>query len=205
MYIYAVKSGHWQHHSTAPIWLRVLSYLTAAAVLFFLFHTLMLFVYSTEIDNGDFYIAAWTQEIYFNVWVAAPLFLALCGRSFGTERIGKMLLIFTVLFGIFYLVNIGNTYEWLDIAHLQYPMSALLLCILITWSIIAARRKKTVLDGLKFVWLFGFIYAFIVPRFVPSGHQAGNFLLASMFIFPFMMTLGFVQFFRKPKNTEHAA
>lgn len=164
-----------------------------------------MFIYSKQIDAGTFYVAPWTQELYFNVWVAAPLFLALTGKSFAAGRTGKTVLAFTVLFGILYIVNIGNTYEWLDIAHLQYPMSILLLGILITWSLIVARRKNTILDALKFLWLFGFIYAYVVPRFVPGGHEAGNFLLGSMFVFPFMMTLGLVLFYRKPKPTEHAA
>ena len=82
---------------------------------------------------------------------------------------------------------------------------ALLLGILITWIVIVVARKKAIPDGLKFLWLLGFIYAYVVPRFVPGGHEAGNFLLGSMFVFPFMMALGLVQFYQQPKPTEHAA
>jgi hypothetical protein len=192
-----MNSGNWQHSSTAPFFVKLLAYVSLIALGFFLVHTLVMF-------NGSFNAAVWTQELYFNIWVALPLFLFITGKSVLQKPQGKILIVLALLFGICYLLNVGNTYEWVDIRHLQYPMSILLLGILITWITAVLKRKKTMLDGLKFLWLFGFIYSYIVPRFVPSGHEAGNFLLGSMFVFPFMMALGFVQFFRKPKPAEYA-
>jgi len=195
-----MNTANWQHNSTAPLWMKILSVIIALAVLFFVVHTAILFSWG---DDQSFYIAPWTQEIYFNIWVAAPLFFFLTGHSI-RSKLSKLLIVFLTLFGVCYLLNIGNNYEWVDIPHLQFPMSAALLGILITWTITVFRRKKTVFDVLKFLWLFGFVYSFIVPKFVPGGHEAGNFLLASMFIFPFMMTVGLVQFYRKPKPTINA-
>lgn len=162
-----------------------------------------MFAYDEEINNGKFSVATWTQELYFNIWVALPLFLFICGKSLQDNKLNKLLLVFTGLFGVCYLLNIGNAYEWVDIPHLQFPMSIALLGILTTWLLAVRKRKKSVLDLLKLLWLFGLIYSFVVPRFVPSGHEAGNFLLGSMFVFPFMMTLGFVQFFYSPKASQH--
>lgn len=203
-YIYGMNSERWKHNSTAPVWIKSLVWFSMLATLFFIVHTSVLFIFSEEIGKGTFYIAAWTQEIYFNIWVAVPLMLFLVGKSLNGTTASKVLVWFTGLFGACYLLNIGNTYEWVDIPHLQFPMSAFLLGILITWITIVIKRKKTVLDGLKFIWLLGFAYSFIVPRFVSGGHEAGNFLLASMFVFPFMMLVGSVQFFRKPKTITHA-
>lgn len=203
-YICPVNTANWQHHSTAPIFIRLLSYVSVIALGFFLFHTTIMFVYDAEINSGKFEVATWTQELYFNIWVALPLFLLVCGQSLQNKKLNKLLLVFTGLFAVCYLLNIGNAYEWVDIAHLQFPMSIALLGIFTIWIIAVLKRKKTILDILKLLWLFGLIYSFVVPRFVPSGHEAGNFLLGSMLVFPFMMTIGFIHFFRKPKTADHA-
>jgi hypothetical protein len=202
-YIYPMNTANWQKNFTAPIGIKILAVIAALATAFFVFHTAMMFAYDEEITRGTFYIAAWTQEIYFNIWVAAPVVLFLIGKSMQSKQ-SKLLIVFTALFAVCYLLNIGNTYEWIDIPHLQFPMSAALLGILITWIITVIKRKKTVLDALKFLWLFGFVYSFIVPRFVPGGHEAGNFLLGSMFVFPFMMTLGLLQFYRRFNTSPDA-
>lgn len=162
-----------------------------------------MFAYDSEINNETFTVATWVQELYFNIWVVLPICLLVTGKSLQNNKLNKLLLAFSALFAICYLLNIGNTYEWVDIPHLQFPTSVALLGILVTWIIIVSQRKKSILDALKFLWLFGMIYSFIVPRFVPGGHEAGNFLLGSMLVFPFMMILGFIQFFQKPKIPIH--
>lgn len=199
-----MNSGNWQHHSSAPLWVKLFSYISVAALLFFVLHTAILFIYAGEIDGGKFNVETWTQELYLNIWAVLPVFLFVTGKSLQQKPEGRTLLICAALFAALYLLNFGNTYEWLDIPHLQYPMTLLLLIILGVWIAAVAKRKKTISDALKFIWLFGFVYSFAVPRFVPSGHEAGNFMLASMFIFPFMMAVGFVHFFRKPKTIAHA-
>jgi hypothetical protein len=203
VYIYSVNTGAWQHHSSAPLAVKLLVYISFTALLFFLFHAAMMFTHDEEINNGTYSVATWVQELYFNIWVTLPAVLLVTGKSLQDKKRSKLLLAFCALFAVCHLLNIGNTYEWVDIRHLQYPSSIALLGILITWIIIVSKRRKTILDALKLLWLFGMIYSFIVPRFVPGGHEAGNFLVGSMLVFPFMMAVGFVNFFRKPNTVGH--
>lgn len=190
----------WDKFHTAPILIKILSVLSAIGTLFFLFHTIAQFIYEKEINAGTFYIAPWTQELYLNLWVALPLFFVITGTAVRNNRIKKPLIAFVILFGVCYLLNFGNTYDWVDIPHLQYPQSVALIGINVTWIMHIAKKKKSVLDILKFIWLFGLTYAFVIPRFIRSGHESGNFFLVSMFVFPAMMILGLFYFFKKQKQ-----
>lgn len=191
-----------RHFSTAPLIIKILSLFTAAGTLFFVFHTIIQFIFEKEIESGTYYIATWTQELYLNLWMALPLFLALIGTTIHDRRVNKWLIAFVIVFGICHLLNIGNTQDWVDIPHLQFPQSIALIGINIVWIIHITKKKKSALDILKFIWLFGLTYSFVVPRFIPGStmHQAGNFFLASMFVFPLMMILGLVLFIKKPKQ-----
>lgn len=196
-----MTANSWRHFSTAPLIIKFLSFITAVGTLFFIFHTAVQFIYEKEIDSGTYYIATWTQELYLNLWMALPLFLAIIGTTIHDKRVNKWLIVFVCIFGIGHLLNIGNAQEWVDIPHLQYPQSIALIGILTVWIIHITKKKKSIPDILKFIWLFGLTYSFVIPRFVPSGHEAGNFFLASMFVFPIMMIYGLVLFFKKPKHS----
>src|SRR3989338_6176201 len=164
----------WGHFHTAPLAIKALSVLCVFGTLFFIFHTIAQFIYEKEIAAGTFYIAPWTQELYLNLWVALPVFLVLTGTAIRNPRVKKPIVVFVLLFGVCYVLNIGNVYEWVDIPHLQYPQSVALIGMLVCWIINITKKKKSALDILKFICLFGLSYAFIVPRFVRSGHELGN-------------------------------
>lgn len=187
----------WGNYKHSPTSIKILGWLCIPAVLFFIAHTIIQFVYA-----DDIIFSPWIGELYTMIWLATPLFLYLTGSMIGNKKMRITTNVFLVLYGSCFLLNLGNAYEWVDIPHLQYPMSIALLGILTLWIIHVIRREKNILDLFKFIWLFGLTYSFIVPKFVPHKHEAGNFYFASIFIFPVMMIIGLYYFFAN-KNHSH--
>ena len=239
--------------------ISILAWICIPLVLFFIGQTLVQLAFSDDIA-----FEAWIGETYFIVWQSAPLFLYLTGTMISDKKLRITANIFLVLYGVYYILNLGNTYEYVDIPHLQYPASialtgltvtwlihlrrngsfkfggatsklfntvlglyilsvlilfamgyklfnipnmhwlmyATLIGWLIIWAVHLVKTKKGVLDVLKFIWLFGLAYSFIIPRFVPQKHESGNYYLASLFVFPVMMTIGLYKFFAN-KNQTH--
>jgi hypothetical protein len=187
----------WGNYRTAPLLIKLFGWLCIPATLFFVVHTIIQFIYSDTIIY-----AVWIDELYHVLWNALPVFLYLSGSMIADKKLRITTNVFIVLYGSFSLLNFGNAYEWVDIPHLQYPQTIALIGLLTTWLIHLFRRKKHILDLFKFIWLFGLTYVFAVPRFVQSGHEAGNFYFASLFAFPVMMGIGLYLFFFN-KNHAH--
>lgn len=192
----------WRNYRTAPLSIKLLAWLCIPATLFFIFHTFVQFAYETEINEGRLAIDTWVYELYHFIWWALPFFLFITGTMIAHKKLRILAAISGILFASCYFMNLGNAYEYVDIPHLQYPQSIALLGLFTTWMIHLLRRKKHFSDIFKFIWLFGLCYSFIVPRFVRSGHESGNFYLASLFVFPVMMTIGLIYFSNKNQTHE---
>lgn len=193
-YICRMNSATWQHNSTAPLWIKILSWLTIATTAFFTFHLVILFGFGDQLSP-----ATWITEIYFYVACFFPGFLVLTGSLNRKKKLARVLWIAIALYGICIALNIPNSHEIIEIYHLQFPTSIALLTMLIIYAIHFFQKEKNALDYVKFLWLFCFVYMYVVPKFVPGGHQAGWFLVGMQFIYPVMMTAGLIQFYRKPK------
>lgn len=187
----------WGNNKHAPVAIKALAWFSVLATIFVVAHSIIQFVFADDVA-----FEPWIGELYFALWQATPVFLYLTGSMIAEKKLRITANIFMVFYATYYLVNIGNAYEWVDIPHLQYPASAALIGLLVTWFIHFFRRKKEINDFFKFVWLFGLVYFFAVPRFVQSDHEGGNFYLASLAAFPIMMSIGLYKFFAN-KNHSH--
>lgn len=192
-----MSDNNWSHYKTAPLLLRIFSWITIAGTLFFMFHSVILIVYSDTLEPQ-----AWVQEIYFNLFTALPIFLLFTGTLITEKKYRWPLWVFLGVFIIGHIINIFNTYELADIGGLQYPMSVALLGLFVTYVIHFIRKRKSVLDFLKISWFASLMWVYVAPRFIQSGHRAGWFLIAAECIFPVMMIVGLIQFYRtKTKNS----
>lgn len=199
-YIYGMKNESWAHFSTAPVWIRIFSILTAATTVFYAFHLVILFAFEAQVSPAN-----WINEIYFYIACVFPVFLLLIGTLSRNKKLARIAWPAALMFGICIALNIPNSMELINIYHLQFPASLGLLIALTVYIIYFIRKKKNVLDVIKLIWLFSFAYFYIVPKFISGGHQAGWFLVAMQFIYPVMMTYGLIQFFRTPKTNENAS
>ncbi len=199
-YIYCVKKENLQHFSTSPLWMKAFSFLTAIATLFYAFHLVMDFALADKFEA-----ARWVKEVHFYIAIYFPGFLLLTSTFNTRKSLHRAAWIAAIVFGVCIGLNIPNSYEIVDIYHLQYPTSLALLALLTVAIIHFVKKQKNSTDVIKLLWLFCLVYSYVVPNFVTKYHQAGWFILAMQFVFPVMMTIGLVQFFRKPKTPTHAA
>lgn len=249
----------WGNNKNAPLAVKILAWLCIPITLFFLAHTIIRFAFSSSLNYE-----IWIDEIYLGLWVVAPIFLYLTGSLISEKRLRIITNCALLLFGSCYLLNLANLYEWVDIPHLQYPMSVALITILvvwfkhlyrtgalkftgtlkklavtfavmygisfvlmvligygliripyftyvvftplialiIVWTIHLMRSRHDINAIFKFIWFYGLCYSFIIHKFVPHNHEAGNFHIASLFAFPVMMGIGLYLFFAN-KNRSY--
>lgn len=190
-----MNQGNWQNFRTAPLALKLFSFLAVLGTVFFVFHSIILIVYSKTIEPQ-----AWVQEVYFNIFTGIPIFLLFTGTMITEKRYRIALWTFLGIFILGHIINIFNTYEWIDIGGLQYPMSVALLSLFVTYCIHFFRKKKGILDIFKIIWFACLMWVYIAPRFIQSGHKAGWFLIAAQCIFPILMTIGLFQFYRNKQS-----
>lgn len=187
-----------RHHATAPLWYRLIAYIAVAGTLFYIFHTIILFIFSATVEP-----AVWVQELYFNIFVGMPLFLFAQGEMISRKSYKYPALIFMGIAILGYAANFLNAYEFIDVSGLQWPTSIALLGLLITYLIHFSTKKKTLNDVLKLAWFVCIFWVFIAKRFVPHGGYAGWFLIAAQLIYPVMMITGLYKFFQSPKSQNH--
>ncbi|MCK6640888.1 MAG: hypothetical protein L6Q81_12475 [Bacteroidia bacterium] len=187
-----------RHHATAPLWYRLIAYIAVAGTLFYIFHTVILFIFSATLEP-----AVWVQELYFNIFVGMPVFLFARGEMISRKSYKYPSLIFMGIAILGYGANFLNAYEVIDVSGLQWPTSFALLGLLITYLIHFITKKKSLTDYLKLAWFACIFWVFIAKRFVPHGGYAGWFLIAAQVIYPFMMIAGLLHFFKSPKNENH--
>jgi hypothetical protein len=187
-----------RHHATSPFWYRLLAYFAVAGTLFYIFHTIILFIFSATIEPE-----VWVQELYFNIFLGLPLFLFARGEMISRKSYRLPALIFMGISLLGYGANFLNAYEIIDVSGLQWPTSFALLGLFITYFIHFISKKKNIADYLKLVWFACIFWVFIAKRFVPHGGYAGWFLIAAQFIFPVMMIAGLFQYFKSPNSKNH--
>lgn len=199
-YIYCVKKENLRHYSTAPLWMKLFSYVTTLTTAFYAFHLFM------DFALGDrFQASRWVKEVHFYIACFFPVFLLLTSTFNERKNLNRVAWIASCLFAVCIALNIPNSLELIEIYHLQYPTSIALITMVTVAIIHFVKKKKNVTDVIKLIWLFSLMYAYVVPNFVTKYHQAGWFIIAMQFIYPVMMTIALVQFYRKPKSTEYAA
>jgi hypothetical protein len=180
----------WRHYSTSPLFLKILSWLTVLGCGFVIFHFYMLWT--------DYEPQRWVQELYFNLLCGLPFFLFLTGTLIHDKKLRVLTGIFFGVFTICYFLNVLNAWDYLAIGGLQWPLGVSLLGLFIVYLVHFSRKKIMLLEIVKLLWFISISYSFLAQRFIPGGGKAGYFLLASMFLFPLMMALGFWKYFRKP-------
>jgi hypothetical protein len=194
-----VKNAGLRHYSTSPVWMKILSFLTAATTLFYAFHLFMDFVLKDQFEA-----AMWVREVHFYIACFFPGFLLLTSTIGENKVRARVMWAAAGLYAVCIALNIPNSHEVIEIYHLQYPTSIALLIMLTVAIIHFVKKKKNMTDVIKLAWLFSFTYMYVVPRFVPTKHQAGWFVIAMQVIYPIMMTIGLIQYYRKPKNSAYA-
>jgi hypothetical protein len=182
---------HWQHYATAPVWLKILSWICLVSTGFVSFHSIMLW--------GDYQPENWVQEIYFNLLCGLPLFVFTIGSMIQNKKFRWPLLVFGGVFGGGYLLNIFNKWYELEISHLQWVGGISLLGWFVSYCIHLVKKNKKAYDIVHFIWFASISWSYIAQRFVPGGGKAGYFLLTSMILFPVIMVWGFIRFFKEPK------
>jgi hypothetical protein len=199
-YIYNVKNTNLRSYATAPLWLKLFSFLTAATTLFYAFHLVMQFLFDDHVQRS-----IWLDEIHFYIPCFFPVFLLITSTFNERRNLNRVVWIASIVYALCLLINIPNAYDIISVYHLQYPTSVALLVMLTAAIIHFVKKRKNAVDVLKLVWLFCLVYGYAVPNFITKYHQAGWFLIGMQFLFPVMMTIALVQFFQKPKPTDHAA
>lgn len=196
-YIYAVKNGNLQHFSTAPMWMKILSIITSIATLFYAFHLVIKMGFDDQVVRS-----VWVDEVHFYIACFFPGFLLLSGTFPERKRLNRVAWMASLVYAVCLGLNIPNSHELIEIYHLQYPTSIALLTMLTVAVIHFVKKQRNVSDVLKLLWLFSFTYLYVVPKFVPKYHQAGWFLVAMQCLFPVVMAIGLIQFYRNPKKAN---
>ncbi len=194
-YIYCVKKANLRHYSSAPLWMKLLSFVVTIATLFFTFHLVMDLAFSDKFEA-----AMWVKEVHFYIACFVPGFLLLTSTFNDRKNLNRVVWSASILYAICIALNIPNSHEVIEIYHLQFPTSIALLVMLTAAIIHFVKKQKNVFDVIKLLWLFSFTYMYVVPKFVSKYHQAGWFLIAMQFLFPVVMAIGLIQFYRKPKS-----
>jgi hypothetical protein len=195
-----------QSYHTAPLFYKILAWLTLVALGFVAFH----FVMEELMDK---LAANWVREIYMTLLFGLPFFLFLAGSTI-RDRIARPLVLLA-LAGLFAGYAIKQL-DFFDIADLPSTSTVIaisaggLAVIYLVYFIFKMKRKwrenasgsrnELLLDLLKLSWLIA-----ICTAFVGVHVQWGKFLhplralQVSIFIFPLLMAFGLYVFFRKPR------
>jgi hypothetical protein len=172
--------------------LKVLSWITLAAFGFVIFHLVMMLI--------GFDPKPWIREVYIDLQNGIPFFLFLTGSFIRNRKLRIPMILFFSVFFIGYVLRTLDFYGLVDIDgnKLSWLIGPPLLGLLITYIIhFFSKPKKKILDYLKVIWFFCISYTLISVVFPIISYRALYFFYVTIIIFPFMMGIGFFNYFRK--------
>ncbi|CAN5913322.1 hypothetical protein BH11BAC7_BH11BAC7_08550 [soil metagenome] len=146
----------------------------------------------------EIYPVAWLRELHFILQNGLPFFLFLTGTFIHNKKLRIPLLIFFPVFIIGYTIKTLDFWGLIDVHGVKWIICPALLGLLITYVIhFFAKKSKRVLDYLKIIWLLCLSYV-LFSIYFPIKFHTIYFFEASTWILILLMTLGLVNFFRKP-------
>ncbi len=184
-----------QSYHTAPLFYKILAWLTLVGLGFVAFHFFMVELADNTAEN-------WVREIYMTLLFGLPFFLFLTGSSLHDRKLRIPVLFFFAVFVAGYIMTQLNFYGIIDVNYVNYWMVPALGGLLLSYMVHFVLKKKiTLLDVLKFAWLIAVCWAYGGAR-VPWGKYAYQAFMVSICIFPLLMGTGLFVFFRKPRSSS---
>ncbi len=192
------------HYSNTSLLFKILGITSILVLAFVIFHVILAML--------DLYPVPWLREIHFILQNGfLPFFLFLTGTFIHNKKLRIPLLIFFPLFFIAYLLKTLDFWGYVDIqpirlsifggiyfSIIKWVLCPALLGLMITYTIhFFAKRKKFLLDYIKVIWFLAIGYVTLSIYF-PIGFRTMYLYEITVWILILLMTLGLINFFRKP-------
>jgi hypothetical protein len=198
------------HYSNSSLLFKIMGIACIPVLAFVLVHMLLAFF--------DLYPVSWMREIHFTLQNGfLPFFIFLVGSFARNKKFRIPLLIFFPLFFIGYSIKtldflgVIDYYNWtglestsqgsgelINLLREKWIVCVPLLGLVITYTIyFFVKRSKTITDYIKVIWLLAISYVTFSIYF-PIGFKTIYLYEASTWVLIVMITLGLINYFRKP-------
>lgn len=181
------------HYSNSSLLIRILAIVSIPVFAFVVLNIILEKLF-------DLYPVAWLREVNFILQNGLPFFLFLTGSFIRNKKLRIPLLIFFPVFFIGYAIKTLDFWDFVDVRGVKWIISPALFGLLITYTIhFFAKRSKTVLDYIKIIWFLCIGYVLLSVYF-PIGFETIFLFEISSWIMVLLMTLGLINYFRKPSS-----
>ena len=148
----------------------------------------------------ELYPVSWLREIHFILQNGLPFFLFLTGSFIANKKLRIPLLVFFPAFFIGYAIKTLDFWGFIDVRGVKWIICPALLGLMITYTIhFFAKVNKQILDYIKIIWFLIIGYVLLSVYF-PIGFKTIYLFETSSYILVLLMTLGLINFFRKPSE-----
>jgi hypothetical protein len=179
------------HYSNSSLLIRILAIVSMLVFAFVVLNIILEKFF-------DLYPVAWLREVHFILQNGLPFFLFLTGSFILNKKLRIPLLIFFPVFFIGYAIKTLDFWDYVDVRGVKWIIAPALLGLMITYTIhFFAKKSKKILDYIKIIWFLCIGYVLLSVYF-PIGFKTVILFEVSTWLLVLLMTLGFINYFRKP-------